>query len=78
MIEMSVCVYMRAEGFSAMKPHGAQRISNGCMPPVLSVLHASLGVCCTNKGGERVSGAASGERGGDRRVEGGEEQHPGE
>lgn len=36
-----------------------------------------LGVCCTNKGGERLPGAASGEGGGDRGAKGREKQHTG-
>lgn len=37
---------------------------------ILYLYISILGVCCTNKGGERVPGAASGEGGGDRRAEG--------
>lgn len=44
---------------------------------LLCSLISVVGVCCTNEGGERLPGAASGEGRGDRRAEGWEEQHPG-
>lgn len=55
----------------------ALHVTAGAANASLHLRISVVGVRCTNEGGEPLPGAASGEGGGDRRAEGGEEQHPG-
>lgn len=60
----------------APPPHPKKGLVSSCYM-LLNLSIPILGICCTNKGAERVPRAASGKGGGDCRTKGREKQHTG-